>query len=298
MTAGDWGLLVALSVVWGGSFFFQGVAVRELPTLTIVVCRLLGAAAVLAVVMAAFRVPMPTRPGVWAAFAMMGLLNNALPFSLIVWGQGHIGSGLASILNAMTPIFTVIAAHALTADEKLTGPKTLGVGLGFIGVAVMIGGEALDGLGTTVWAQLAVLAATVSYGLAGIFGRRFRAMGMAPLATATGQVTASGLMLTPAMLVAERPWTLPMPGGETLAALGGLAVASTALAYVLYFRILARAGATNVLLVTFLVPVSATALGILVLGEALMTRHLIGMALIGAGLAAIDGRALRAATRR
>jgi len=184
----------------------------------------------------------------------------------------------------------VLVAHVCTGDEKLTGLRLIGVSSGMGGVAVMIGGSAGSTLGAELPAQLAVLAAAFSYALAGVFGRRFRAMGVPPMATATGQVTASSLLLIPAMLWIDRPWMLAMPSGVAIAALVGVALLSTALAYVLYFRILATAGATNLLLVTFLIPVSAILLGVLVLGETLRTKHLIGMALIGLGLAAIDGR--------
>jgi len=237
---------------------------------------------------------MPTDRRAWAAFFGMGLLNNAIPFSLIVWGQQHIASGVASILNASAPLFTVFLAHLLTDDEKLSGGRLAGVVVGFVGVAVMIGLDGAQALGAPVLAQLACLAAAFSYGLAGIFGRRFHAMGIAPMATATGQVTASSILLLPMMLFVDRPWQLPAPGTQAIAAVLGLALLSTALAYILFFRILATVGATNVLLVTFLIPVSAILLGIAFLDETLQARHLAGMALIGAGLAAIDGRSWRA----
>lgn len=298
MTAREWGMLLALSVLWGGSFFFNGVAVSDLPALTIVLARVALAAVILLLVCRATGVRMPRDGRTWAAFGVMGLLNNAIPFTLIVWGQHHIASGVASILNATTPLFGVVLAHLLTADERLTPLKLGGVAVGLLGVAVMIGLDALGTLGADLPAQLAVLAAALSYALAGLWGRRFRRMGVAPLATATGQVCASGAMLLPLVLLVDRPWTLPMPSLATWGALLGLAALSTALAYVLYFRILATAGATNLLLVTFLIPVSAILLGILLLGEALEPQHLLGMALIGAGLAAIDGRLVRVGGRR
>jgi drug/metabolite transporter (DMT)-like permease len=239
-------------------------------------------------------VEMPKDQRVWAAFFGMGILNNVIPFTLIVWAQTHIASGVASILNATTPLFTVVAAHFLTADEKITGGRLVGVTVGFGGVAVMIGAIDLQSLGVNVIAQLACLAAAISYALAGVYGRRFKAMGIAPMATATGQVTASTLLLLPVMMAVDEPWTLAMPSVATVAALIGLALFSTAIAYVLYFRILATAGATNLLLVTFLIPVSAILLGIFVLGEGLQAKHLFGMSLIGVGLAAIDGRPWRA----
>ncbi len=290
MTAAEWALLLSLSVLWGGSFFFVGVAVRDLPTFTIVFARVALAAAILLVALRLVGTPMPTDARVWRAFFAMGLLNNVVPFCLIVWGQAQIASGVASILNATTPLFTVLVANVLTADEKLTPPRLAGVLIGLVGVAVMIGPEALQGLGIGVTAQLACLAAALSYAFAGVFGRRFRGLGVAPMATAAGQLSASSMILLPLWLAVDHPWTLAVPGPWTLAALAGLAALSTALAYILYFRILATAGATNLLLVTLLIPVTAILLGVFLLGESLLPQHLVGMALIACGLAAIDGR--------
>ena len=297
MTSLEWSMLLALSVLWGGSFFFVGVAIKELPPLTIVVLRVALAALALLLMIWFLGMRLPRARGIWSAFFGMGFLNNVVPFVLIVWGQTHIASGVASILNATVPLFAMIVAHIFTADEKLTGSRLAGVVVGFVGVAVMIGGAALQGLGVGVMAQLAILAAAISYAFAGVYGRRFQLMGVPPMVTATGQVTASSLMLTPVMLIVDQPWTLPFPSLNTLGALVGLALLSTALGYVLYFRILATAGAINLLLVTFLIPVSAILLGILVLGETLQPKHLLGMGLIGAGLAAIDGRPLKALQR-
>ncbi len=289
----EWAMVVALSLVWGGAFFFGGIAVKELPPLTIVFCRVsLGALTLWAVVFV-FRIPVPKDRSLIAAFIGMSLLNNVIPFSLIVWGQTHIASGLASILNATTPLFTVLVAHVLTQDERFTPNRVIGVLAGFAGVAAMIGGAALETAGIAVFAQLAVLCAALSYSFAGVFGRRFRQLGVNPVMTATGQVTASSLILLPLMLIVDQPWTLPVPSLPVVGALIGFGVLSTALAYILFFRILAAAGATNLSIVTFLIPVSAIVLGIVFLGETLAARHVIGMALIGIGLACIDGRLLR-----
>lgn len=293
MTATEWALLLSLSVLWGGSFFFVAVAVKDLPTFTIVFARVALAAAILLVALRLTGTSMPTNTRVWLAFLAMGLLNNVIPFCLIVWGQAQIASGVAAILNATTPLFTIVVANALTADEKLTARRLAGVVIGLAGVVVMIGPEALQGLGVGVAAQLACLAAALSYAFAGVFGRRFRAMGVPPMATAAGQLTASSLVLLPLWLAVDRPWTLALPSVPTGAALVGLAALSTALAYILYFRILATAGATNLLLVTLLIPVTAILLGVGVLGESLLPQQLAGMALIAGGLAAIDGRVRR-----
>ena len=293
MNTTDWALLILLSVLWGGSFFFVEVAVASVPTFTIVLVRVGLAALVLHLVLIGsggrFRA---TRP-VLGAFLVMGFLNNAVPFSLLVWGQAQIASGLASILNATTPLFAVAVAHAATKDERASALKLAGVAAGIAGVTMMIGGDLLVGLAENIPAQIACLGAACSYAVAGIYGRRFARMGVAPLVTATGQVTASSLILAPLVLLIDRPWTLPVPGMDALAALAALAILSTALAYVIYFRLLRSAGATNLLLVTFLVPVSAILLGVLVLGERLLVQHVAGMACIATGLTLIDGRLFR-----
>lgn len=291
MTGQSWGLLLALSVLWGGSFFFIGIAVREWPPLTIVASRVLIAAAVLLLVLRLSGLQLPRRPAVWLAFFGMGILNNAIPFTLIVWGQSQIPSGLASILNATTPISTALVAHAFTADEKLTSNRLIGVLIGLGGVVIMLGPDLLSGLGSDVLAQAACLLATLSYACAAVFGRRFRRMGVAPLVIANGQLIASSTILLPLALLFEQSWRLPVPSLATVLALLALAIFSTALAYVIFFRVMAAAG-SNVNLVTLLVPVSAILLGVLVLGETLAWRHLAGMAAIALGLAAIDGRLL------
>lgn len=298
MTLSEWGMLLTLSMLWGGAFFFNGVAVRELPVFTIVVSRVALAALILLAVLRLSGERLPAGRQIWAALLVMGLLNNVFPFTLIVGGQQHIASGVASILNASTPLFTVVFAHFLTADEKFDPGRLAGVVIGFLGVAVMIGLDTARALGADVVAQLMCLAAAVSYAFAGIYGRRFRALGISPMATAAGQVTASSAVLIPLMLVVDRPWTLEMPSLAAVGALVGLAALSTAFAYVLFFRILSTAGATNLALVTFLIPVSAILLGVLFLGETLLARHLAGMVLIGLGLAALDGRPWRALRRR
>ncbi len=288
-------MLLALATVWGGSFFFNAIAVQELPVFTVVVSRVALAAIILLMIMWLRGERLPRDRRVWVAFLGMGFLNNVIPFSLIVWGQQHIASGVASILNASTPLFTVVFAHILTSDESMTKGKFTGVLVGFAGVAVMIGMDALREFGTGIVAQLLCLGGAISYAFAGIYGRRFRTMGISPMSTATGQVVASSMILMPIMMLVDQPWTLPVPSLTAIGALIGVAAISTALAYVLYFRILATAGATNLLLVTFLIPVSAILLGTLFLGESLFARHFVGMALIGIGLAAIDGRLWRAA---
>lgn len=286
----EWALLLLLSLLWGSSFLLAKIAVVDVQPLSLVLLRVGLAALALWIVLLATGRRVPGDARLWLALFAMGGLNNLIPFSLIFWGQIHIASGLASILNATTPLWTVLLAHVLTADEKLTGARLAGVAAGLAGVVVMIGPAVLGGMGRDVVAQLAVVAAAVSYALAAIFGRRFRAMGVPPLVTAAGQVTASTVLLLPIALLVDTPWRLAPPSPTSWAAILALALLCTAVAYELYFRILAAAGATNLLLVTFLIPVSAILLGAVVLGERLEPRHFGGMALIAAGLAAIDGR--------
>lgn len=255
------------------------------------------AAIALNLVVVAMGQRMPRGWRAWGPFLAMGALNNLIPFSLIFWGQTQIASGLASILNATTPLFTVLLAHVLTRDERLTPNRAAGVLLGLLGVVVMIGMEVLGGLDAHVVAQLAVIGAAISYGFASIYGRRFR--GTPPLVTATGQVSAAAVMMIPIALLADQPWNRSAPGIDTLGAVAGLALLSTALAYIIYFRILTTAGATNLVLVTFLIPVSALLLGTTLLDESLALRHVVGMLLIACGLAVMDGRVLaRVRTRR
>lgn len=293
MTPVQWAMLITLSVVFGGSFFFNGVIVRDLPPLTIVFFRVFLAALALHLFLLATGWRMPQSAPIWMMFLAMGALNNVVPFTLIVYGQTQIASGVASILNAMTPLFTVVVAHCWTDDEKLTGARIAGVVAGLAGVAVMMGGATLGGGWGTVAAYLACLGAALAYGFAAVYGRRFRKAAIDPLAVATGQVTASSVLMLPLMLAIDRPWALTAPGLDSVLALVGLAIVSTAFAYLLYFRILSGAGATNLSLVTFLVPVSAILLGIAFLDEVLLPRHMAGMALIGLGLALVDGRLFR-----
>jgi drug/metabolite transporter (DMT)-like permease len=291
MTPREWGLLALLSLLWGGSFFFVAVAVKELPPLTLVALRVGLAAALMWASAPLIGISPPKSMRAVAALAVLGFGNNALPFALIAWGQTHLPSGLASILNAATPLFTVLAAHVLTAEEKLSGLKLFGTIAGMAGVASLLGPDLLwGGAAINVWAELAILGAALSYALSAIFARRVRSLGLKPIDVAAGQATAATVFLAPLALAIDRPWTLPMPSEAVVASVLAIAAFSTALAYIVYFRILAGAGATNVLLVTLLVPVTSVILGALILHERLMMRQFFGFALIAVGLAFIDGR--------
>jgi drug/metabolite transporter (DMT)-like permease len=286
----DWSLLAALSVLWGGSFFFNGVVLRELPPFTLVLLRVALAAAILLPVLYAQRLPLPKGWAGWQPFFLVALFNNVLPFSLIVTGQMHIPGGLASILNATTPLFTVMVMAA-AGEEKLYLRRVAGVIVGLIGVIILrvsgLGFESGQGLGI-----LLCLAAALSYGISALIARR-NLVDSPPLATATFQLMASSLMMTVVAGIFERPWQLPMPGAVTWLAVIGLAALSTALAYIVFFQILRRSGATNVMLVTLLVPVTAILLGSLGLGEHISLREIAGALVIGGALLLIDGRVLK-----
>jgi drug/metabolite transporter (DMT)-like permease len=289
MNARTWAMLLALSVLWGGSFLFIGLAVREWPPLLIVFTRVLLAALALGLVVLITRPSLRLGGPVMLTLLGMSVLNNLIPFTLIVWAQGHIPSCLASILNATTPLFTVAVLHVAT-DEKAGLLKALGLLTGFAGVAVMLWRDFGASGAIALLPQVAVLGAAISYAAAGLWSRRIARQNIPPLVAATGQLAGSTLLLAPLVMLVEQPWRMSFPFTTTIAAIAALALLSTALAYLLFFRILARAGAGNLSLVTFLIPVSAVLLGMVFLGERLATAQIAGMALIGLGLLLIDGR--------
>jgi drug/metabolite transporter (DMT)-like permease len=291
----SWGLLGLLSLLWGGSFFFYKVLVNALPPFTVVFGRVGLAALALNLLLIIRRDPMPVSPRLWGGFLVLGVFNCALPFCCFAWSELRISSGLAAILNAKTPIFAVLVASALPTGERMTVPRAAAVGFGFLGVIVLVGPDALAATASTAGLQrlpreLACLCAALSYAGVGFYGRRFA--GIAPIKIATGQITMAALVMAPLSLGIDHPWTLPAPSLSVWAALAGIALISTAAAYMLFFRILNRVGASNLLLVTFLVPISALSLGAVALGERLAPSAFAGMALIGLSLIAIDGRPL------
>ncbi|MDE2365018.1 MAG: DMT family transporter [Hyphomicrobiales bacterium] len=299
MTGRTWALLLALSLLWGCSFPFVKVAVAGVPPMTLVFARVTIAALVLAPVAILARQSLPLNWPMWRAFFAMAFLNNVLPWSLSFWAQQFVPSSLAAILNASTPLCSVVVGHFYLADERLKANRLAGVVVGFVGVAVLIGPNALfGGGGPQLLAELALLAAAVSYAFSGVVGRRFAGFGVTALQSALGQMTAASVLIAPLALVAERPWAVAAPTFGQIEATLGLAVLSTAAAYLLFFRILARAGATNVMLVTLLVPPTAIFVGSVFLGERIEPRALAGLAFIAAGLGLIDGRLLQAARDR
>jgi drug/metabolite transporter (DMT)-like permease len=292
MNGRDWLILLTLAIVWGGAFFFIGVAVRHVPPLTYVWLRLTIAAAAMWLFLRWKGDKLGLPASAWGSMLVLAFLNNALPFTLFGWGQTHIASGLASILNATTPIWGVVVAHFLTHDERMNPRKVAGVLLGFGGVATMIGPALLTNIGSSGLAEMACVAAALSYALAAVWARRFRRQGISPLAVTTGQLTAGAAMMLPVAMLVDHPWTHSLPPITAWGAIIALGVLCSAFAYVLYFRLIDSAGATNALLVTLLVPPVAILLGGMFLGEHLAPQDFVGLALIAFGLAAIDGRLL------
>lgn len=283
-----WALMGVLGLIWGGSFTANHAALAEVPVFTTVAIRVSGAAICLWALIAALRLPVPLSPHMIAAFAVMGLLNNVLPFTLIVWGQNHIPSGLAAILNASTAIFTVALATLFFPDERLTATKAAGAMLGLLGVIVVMGPGALAAFDLTSLAQMAVLGATICYAVAGIFARFFMT-GLRPEVSAAGMLTAAALVMVPLAL-----WQDGVPKAgyapATWAALAYLAVVASALAYMLYYAVLRLAGAGNLSLVTLMMAPVSVVLGALLFGETLRPSAYAGFALLAAGLLIIDGR--------
>ena len=275
-------MLLMLAAVWGGSFFLGEIALREVPPLTITLNRVMWALPILALIVLFKGIYVPRSPKVWGAYLVMGALNNAIPFSLIFWGQTQIESGLASILNGTTAMFAAVVAGMLLRDEPLTANKIIGATLGIAGVAVIIGLSALTDFNPSNLAQLAILGATLSYAFAGVWGKIALA-GQPPLMNAFGMLTGSTLLIIPIVIVFDGPPNLEL-SASVWGALIGMAALSTALAYVLYFAILVRAGAANLLMVTLLIPPFAIGLGVLFLGEQMGLEAWIGFAIISLGL--------------
>lgn len=285
----SWLLLIILSMLWGGSFFFVVVALRDLPPMTLALGRVAFAAAFIYPVFKFQGGRLPTDFAGWKPFIVMGLLNNVVPFSMIFAGQERISSGLASVLNATTPLFTVLVLASF-GDEKLFLRRVAGVLIGLTGVFILRD-PALVQSKSQIVGMLLCLGGALSYGFAGLWGRR-KFNKVPPLTTATCQLICSSVVMTVIAAAVDQPWHLPMPGLTTWAALVGLASLSTALGYILFFRIMARAGAANVMLVTLLIPVTAILLGVAVLGEPLSLRQIAGALVIAASLLVTDGRVL------
>ena len=290
MAPADWLWIALLSMIWGGSFIFIKLALTGFQPLTIVAVRLaVGAVLLIAWLAVSGRIPTLTRDRC-VAVAMMGLFNNAIPFTLLTWAQIELGAGFASIFNAMTPLFTILVAHLWTSDDRITPSRLFALMTGFAGVVVLMGGESLGGLGSILGAQFAALSSGIFYAIAGVYGRRVARLGLEPDAAATGQCIAAFVLIAPLALLVDRPWTQAAPDMVAWGGVLALAILSTTFAYLIFFKVLARSGATNAALVTFLVPLSAILMATIFLGERMTASQFAGMALIFAGLAVADGR--------
>ena len=287
MSTRDWAMLLLLGSIWGGSFFFARIAVLEIPPLNLVFFRVAIAAITLHIYLAMAGISFRPFFQMFGSFLLLALVNNVLPFSLMFAGQTELGAGAASILNATTPFWTMILA-SLFAIEKLSINKIVGVLIGMAGTAVMVGPGIVAGLGGPVWAKMALIGTAMTYACAFLYARKFSTL--APQIVATGQMTASTLIMVPVVLLWHGPDNLFNASGAAWASVVGLAVLATSFAYILYFSILRSAGVTNASLVTLIVPVSAILLGALFLGEKLESFEIAGMALIAIGLITIDGR--------
>jgi len=280
-------ILLILSLIWGASFLFIKVAVATIPPFSVAFGRTALAAVLLYLVLRSRGLKMPGWGPVWGTFVLMGLFNGAVPYTLITWAEIHIDSGLAAIVNALMPLFTVLLAHLFTGDERLNWMKVVGIFLGFFGVVALIGPAALKGLGKDVLAQSAVMAAALCYAIAIIYGRRLREI--TPLVSATGQLFCAAFLTLPMMLVFDAPWTLS-PSFISVAALTCLSLLGTALAYLLYYYLLQRIGSTNLSLVTYLLPITGVFWGALLLGERLHWSAFLALGLILAGIAGVNNR--------
>ncbi len=296
LTPRVWFELTLLALIWGGSFLAIRTALDEIGFLSSVAHRVLWAALLLWIIAWLRRMPLPKSPKIWMAFLVMGLLNNVIPFSLMAWGQLHIETGLTAILNAATAIWGVLVAALIFPDERLTAQRLIGVMLGFIGVATAIGLANLKALDLRSLAQLTVIGGTISYAFAGSWARA-QLKGTAPLISAAGMLTGSTLIMLPVAHVIEGPLPVDLEP-RTWMAIAYYALAATAFAYLLYYRILAAAGAGNLLLVTLMIPPVAILLGAWARNETLLPAAYAGFALLALGLLILDGRILRLFRRR
>lgn len=292
MNLQQWAMLMLLSLLWGSSFFLMKTAALEVPILTLVFVRVGIGAIVLLLYLVLSGVALPRGGSTWWLFICVGIFNNLLPFSLLLWGMTELASGLAAILNATTPIFTMIVAHLFTEDEKINFNKLVGIVLGVLGVAVLIGFDFLA-QDLLLWPTLACLTAALSYAVAMLFARQFKRRDICPCQGAFGQVTVTSLLLLPFVYFIDLPNVIALPSEQALIALLCLGVLSTGLASVLFFTLIQNTGATNSVLVTLLVPVSAVFIGYMAFGEILRQQHFLGMAIIGFALLLIDGRLVK-----
>lgn len=297
MTLLEWAMLLLIAGFWGGSYFFTGVAIKELPVFSIVMARYAVAAPIMICLIYWLGQRYPWNSDIFKAGLFLAAFNQLIPFSLITWGQSHIPSAVASIVNAAGPIITLVMAHYMTRDDRMNGQRASGVVIGFAGMGIMIGAGAMQALNASIAAQLACVLASFSYAFGSITARKFSRDNIKPTELVAAQSVVAGIILLPLVLVVDRPWTLPMPSSGTWLSLLGLGLLSSTIGHLIFFRLLATAGATNLSLVSYFMPITAISLGVLFLGDVLEPRHIAGLCIIVCGLAIMDGRPWRALQR-
>lgn len=282
-------LLLFLASLWGPSFLFIKVAVEDIPPLTLVVGRAGIAAVVLYTVLRMQGRNLPKFGLVWKHFVVMAFVQHAVPFTLFNWGEQHISSALAAILNGTTPLFTIILAHLLVQDDRMNPAKVMGVFVGFGGLLLLIGPSLFNGVQVTTWGLVAVTIAAASYGVAIVYSR-LNLRGQPPLVAPAAQLTLAALIMLPLSLFLERPFSLPTPSWAALGSLFSLATLGTALAFVVYYYLIERVSATYVSMVTYMVPVIGLVLGVIVLNEQLRWNAYVGCILILIGVMIVNGK--------
>lgn len=289
MSRKSWALLILLSLIWGSSFIANEIALTHFAPFTVVAFRVSGGALALMPVLFILRQKLPRGLPVWGLLLFIGAFNNALPFSLIVWGQQHIDAGLASVINATTPIMTVVIAHFLTHDEKMNRRKLVGIAMGFLGIMVLFNPGVLSFSGMAFWGQLALIGASLAYAVGVIMLRKLAAMGVTPVQGAIGQLLASSIIMLPVALISDQFYTLPFPPRDVVLSVIVLTVFCSALAYLIYFTLTREAGATNASLVTVTIPPFTIVMGVALLGESFSLNDGIGMVMITLGLMIKNG---------
>lgn len=283
-----WFILILLGAIWGASYMFIKVGGAEIPPFTFVEVRTLVAAVALFAVLVLRKESIPRTRRTWLTLIAMGIFNGVIPYTAITWGETHISSGLASILTAAMPLFTVIFAHFWSDDERLTLPKAAGIALGFIGVVVLFVPEFQRGFQIEFWGQFAVVIAAASYGLATLIAHKYLA-GVSHVMASTGQLATAALFMLPLSLAFDNPFAL-RPSLPAIGSLLILAILGTAFAYVLYYWLIEHTGATRTALVTYLIPITGVMWGALLLGERIEWEVILGLVLIIGGVGLVNRR--------
>ncbi len=277
-------LLAVLATLWGASYTFIKIGVETIPPVTFIAARTLIAGGLLLAIIKLRGLSLPRDPAIWKRFFIQACINSVVPFTLIAWAELTVNAGLATILNSTTPIFAFLLTVLITRHEAVTGRKLFGVVAGVIGISLIIGLEAFHGVGKEALAQLAIVAATISYAAAAIFGRGFK--GLDPMMPAAGSLLCGAVLLIPVSLVIDQPWTI-VPSTHSILALLGLSIFSTALAFVIYFRLIHTLGSVSTTSQAYLRVPIGVGIGVLFLGESLNPTAWIGLICVIAGVAAM-----------